>query len=235
MTQKNILFLVEGESTEKGFINKTMSLLPEYKPHLIITTGHEFHQIARQLIEDRFLDTAELIIEVLGKRADQLIDKVFTDIIFIYDFDAQSPKFEASILLESQTKFCDSTDPGQLFLSYPMFEAYYHVNQLPDYAFLNRKFSYKQGSSSYKNLVRQETSYHNPLVLLEKHMFGKLKQIHLQKFNHILCKDDKNRCVTPEDLGELLMIQLESFRKNQSVYVLNTFILFFWMYAEELN
>ncbi|NLH92482.1 MAG: hypothetical protein GX481_08560 [Atopobium sp.] len=232
MKHKNILFLVEGESTEKHFISKAMKTLSGYQPHQIVTTGHEFYQIARELISDHYLDTKDLIIELLGEeRTEGIRELYFTDIILVYDFDAQSNQFSESILRKAQKKFSNSTEDGQLFLSYPMFEAYYHIKRLPDYSFLNQTFSYDLGSANYKNIVHIETEYNDPGILLKKNVFGKLIYLNVQKLNHLLQRKDSEMSIDSKDFCRLLDIQLKQYHEDHSVFVINTFILFFWTFS----
>lgn len=69
----------------------------------------------------------------------ELLDRDYTDIILIFDFDPQDHLFSLRKLEEMVSHFDESTENGKLYVNYPMVEAYRDLVGLPyDETYLER-------------------------------------------------------------------------------------------------
>lgn len=76
----------------------------------------------------------------------------------IFDLDPQDSRFNDRIVMELQEYFADSSDMGKLYINYPMVEAFYHMQSIPDHNFHERKVSLAElQNKQYKTRVQQET------------------------------------------------------------------------------
>lgn len=71
-------------------------------------------------------------------RTKRIFEDKYTDILLVFDFDPQDPYFDPEHIHLMQRCFCESSDMGKLYLNYPMVEAFYHMSQIPNEAYLVR-------------------------------------------------------------------------------------------------
>lgn len=146
----NILFIFEGESTEKKIVKslQTNFLNENLVDNTIIkcSFGTEIYQLYKKLQEDPDLDTFNLVRDISQHNRDLLNNytrKDFAEIYLFFDYDGQSslasPIDKVGNIVESGDEkikkmlvfFNNETDKGKLYLSYPMVEAIKHIS---DYA-----------------------------------------------------------------------------------------------------
>lgn len=201
--KRNILLLVEGRSEEVKLFNRILKCFPEidicsdnilvYDTNLWVLNG----DLVKEFGDDWYLQE----IDFLGflkssnkvKRQIASIDSAkITDIFLIFDYERQDPLFDAETLEEILRFFNNSTENGQLYISYPMIESYKHfcVKPLPDIDYLNRLCNCNVLTSSenkknkYKQIVGIESRY-TDLRKIEAEDFRQFVIHNLCKASHI--------------------------------------------------
>ncbi len=137
---KEILCITEGRKTEVQLLeNIAKNFLKERNINLISFDAN-IYQLYSILSEQDFLDTFTVLLENTtehGELAGKTPDS-FTDIFLFFDLERHATQADQQIVtaeacIEKMLQvFDDSTLNGQLYLSYPMVEAYKHpVNEIP--------------------------------------------------------------------------------------------------------
>lgn len=89
-----------------------------------------------------------------GRYESDFEDVNFNNIVLMFDYERQDPKFSEEKLCRLQSYFSDSTDEGKLFLNYPMVEAYRDFAGWPDASFEYTEVTSKlQTGQEYKSRV----------------------------------------------------------------------------------
>lgn len=135
-----ILFIFEGEETEKFIF--------EYFQRFFFSGANErskmyayktnIYSLYKNVTESQDLDIVEILKEndktgelAWLERRDQI-----SDVYLFFDFDYHDSRHTADEacrkVREMLEFFCDETDNGKLYISYPMVEALYYTKQLPD-------------------------------------------------------------------------------------------------------
>lgn len=151
--KKRVLFIVEGEDTERELILAAMSafgintegfaiLLYRTNVHALIDAiagedgefeddfeSVEMREVLAEMLESGAGSIGEVdyhgMVEHTAGDAEWLRTASITDVFLLFDFDPQANKYSPKRLRAFQAAFMDSTgDQGRLLLSYPMIEAY---------------------------------------------------------------------------------------------------------------
>ena len=84
------------------------------------------------------------------------------DILLIFDLDPQAPDYSADKIKEMQQYFTESSDMGKLYLNYPMVEAFYHMEEIPDSNYPDRTATLEElKKGEYKTRVNKENRNHD--------------------------------------------------------------------------
>lgn len=162
MNHKNILFVCEGNDDEK-LLNIVMNNYSIDMSFSIYKYNTNIHLFTKYLFQYYSLDNGVIpiedidIIQVLKEyRYEINLDKKYTDILFVFDYDPQDPRFSAEMLTILIKTFSNSTDIGQLFINYPMIEASLDFSSLPDPEYHNKVCKLKDLKfNGYKNSVKK--------------------------------------------------------------------------------
>jgi hypothetical protein len=226
----NILFVFEGERTEKQI---TKSLTQYFiNENTIVQCAYcaEIYQLYRQISNDEDLDTFELLKQIPQNayllQAYQRDD--FAEIYMFFDYDGHSSIADDEKLKEALAFFNEETEFGRLFISYPMVEALKHFSDSMD--FMNLKVKAKE-NISYKQIVDKESN--NDLKQVTKYsktVWIQLIELHLKKMNYISNGNNK----LPTNLitqSEIFLNQLDKYIcKDLTVAVLSSFPIFIFDY-----
>ncbi len=185
----NILFIFEGEKTEKQI---TDSLQKEFfsTENTIITSAYcgEIYQLYKEILGDEDLDTFNLVKEkkANAKRLKKYNRSDFAEIYLFFDYDGHSSTADDEKLKQLLKLFNEETDKGKLYISYPMVESLKHVNINCYNSFRTLNVDCKK-NINYKNLVHTECL--NELQDFRKYeitIWKQLIEIHLKKMNYIV-------------------------------------------------
>lgn len=224
----NILFIFEGEKTEKQIAdNLTKYFINE---NIVVQCAYcaNIYRLYKELEEDEYLDVflllKELNKEILStyKRSD------FAEIYMFFDYDGHDTVADDNKVLELLNFFDEETLNGKLFINYPMVESLKHYNDTIDFKNLKVKakenIRYKQlVNNDAKNDLKQITQYSKNIWIL-------LLEIHLMKMNYIV-NDDYSLPKNSISQIKIFINQFKKFiNKDSTVAVLNSFPIFLFDY-----
>lgn len=232
MSHRNILFICEGTDDEKLLqcVLKNYNLNVQFQIYKYNTNIHVF---AKHLFQNYALSDGELpiedidIIQVLKEfRYENILEKKYTDILFVFDFDPQDPRFNVDILMKLMHIFSDSTQLGQLFINYPMVEASIDFETLPDLTYNDKVCTIKDiRFKGYKNSVKKRSVIKHINLICEDQLRIILKQT-LDKMKYLTGGESS-------DYIDLLRVQTQLLLKYQTISIISTCLLFIKDYNTE--
>lgn len=167
-SRKKILALVEGYKTEVALMERLLNIYQIGSEYEIVSYGTTVHTLYQEMFKDGAEGFDDLdVLQVLKAREKDVdkkktFDEKYTDIILIFDLDPHDPQFNAEHVQLMQEYFYESSDMGKLYLNYPMVEAFYHMNRIPDENYLDRKvYLTELRKKTYKTRVQYETIGHD--------------------------------------------------------------------------
>ena len=227
---KKILLIVEGEKTEINILgNATHGLLSlingDYK---VISFASSIYELYDDYIKGEYDDIVAYLRYEKGLKIDDdiLSKNAFTAIYLIFDFDPHYHKYSDKKIRALLNTFNNETELGKLYINYPMVEAFYHLEKLPDNNYFDRTISLKEFSGKkYKKLV-------NTTTCLKKNKISDVELCHIIWHNY---KKDKLLNKNNKELNHMKILneQIKIKNKINEIYVLSTFPLFLIDYNYE--
>lgn len=130
-SEKNVLLIVEGAKREPQLMERMFESFSLADDHQIVPVEINVHDFLDKLFQEygcdfESIDLKSFVAELLSDKDDaaQFLESSFTDTLLIFDLDPQDNRLDFKRLELMQDYYCDSTDMGQLYLSYPSVEAY---------------------------------------------------------------------------------------------------------------
>lgn len=158
-TKEKHLFVVEGRIDEpwyldmldRNFFNERVSIKCVYDA--------EIYQLYKQMKADDFeLDIVTLLKERNAENKallQDLTNEDFSSIYLFFDYDAHSTMADDAKIAEMLQYFCNDTENGMLFISYPMVEALRHYHDREGFKTLcvkcKRGTNFENTNCPYKN------------------------------------------------------------------------------------
>ncbi len=226
----NILFVFEGEKTEKQITNNLTNFF--INDNIVVQCAYcaEIYQLYNEISSDEDLDTFVLLKSVPQnyKILSAYNRNDFAEIYLFFDYDGHASKAEDEKIVQLLNFFNEETSSGKLFISYPMVEALKHYSDTVD--FKDLKVIAKE-NIGYKHLVSQECNHVlNHFSKYDKSIWILLIDVHLKKMNHIV----NNIFEIPESTITQIDIfsnQLEKYiNVDSTVAVLSSFPIFIFDY-----
>lgn len=230
MRDRNLLFIVEGESDEPAFIRRLFQTCYRRQGYKTYTYKTNLHNLANHLERDYpDFDDGDIDICLILRSHDSLpehrkiLKEKYTDIFLVFDFEPQQdyPRFET--IRKMLNVFNDSTDCGKLFINYPMMQSYKHFCSLPDNQFYKVTVSIDD-CKKYKQLVGRISGY-TDITHYTYQIFVSITAHHLKKAQYLLT----GRFELPDIDEYLSWMQTQIFDKQMQmkaqcgcVSVLNT-------------
>lgn len=227
-----ILFICEGEETERKFCNLIIDryFIDNKKPKEYVAFGANIYSLYDEMSKDRDLDIIELIREKAKLKKDmatyeKLTMGGFDEVYLIFDYDFHAPQYSFEKILEMAEFFDNETENGKLYINYPMMESFKHFKSIPDEDFNNYKIS-KEECLKYKKIVGDVSciKHFNDITLPILGIM--IKQV-LDKYGFISKKKLNNYETYLNEFSQsnLLHLQNKSLSKDGKIFVLNTSIL----------
>lgn len=227
-----ILFICEGEETERKFCNLIIDryFIDNKKPKEYVAFGANIYSLYDEMSKDRDLDIIELIREKAKLKKDmatyeKLTMGGFDEVYLIFDYDFHAPQYSFEKILEMAEFFDNETENGKLYINYPMMESFKHFKSIPDEDFNNYKIS-KEECLKYKKIVGDVSGikHFNDITLPILGIM--IKQV-LDKYGFISKKKLNNYETYLNEFSQsnLLHLQNKSLSKDGKIFVLNTSIL----------
>jgi hypothetical protein len=144
--KRSILLITEGQRAEPALVRRALAAYGFDAAYEIVPYGANIHDLYARLFADGQDDSVELLGVLKEKeraagnaQALELLNRDYTDVLLLFDFDPHDNRYNAAQLLALARRFSQSTDEGKLYVSFPMLEAYKHLCALPDAAFFERR------------------------------------------------------------------------------------------------
>lgn len=226
----DILFIVEGETTEPTIINKIIATLKIREKSNCFCYGTSIHRLYKEL-ENDLDDSLDICLVLKEKETDEekriILGKEYGAIYLIFDFDPHWRGVDINSLVKMKRLFNDSLEKGLLLINYPMIEAFKHINKMPDRSFIDKTVSITD-IEQYKKLVHADSSYRN-LTSYNMHIIINIIFHHGVKLNYLIngketfpSYDEFERIVKDESFCET---QYENYQNN-ALQVVATFFYF---------
>ncbi len=228
-----ILFVLEGERVEPRILD---SLWHSFfrntgNSNFHVTFDSNIYILWNELKSDPDLDILEVLIE-RNERNRETIESIKDNIsqtFFLFDYDGHAGEASDEDLIEMVNFFCEETEHGKLFISYPMVEAVKHLNP-ETFQFKDLTFPVISGVR-YKEIVdSQSAQYKNPNF--NGGQWNTVCSENLMKSNFIV-NDNYEYPSGPEAVEQLKILnsQIKKFiNPNGDVSVLSAFPLFVYHY-----
>lgn len=207
----NILFVFEGEKTEKQITNNLTKYFVNENTIVQCAFCTDIYRLHREIAEDEDLDTFVLLKEkpqnsvALSpyKRDD------FAEIYMFFDYNGHAPLATDEKVKDVLNFFKEETSTGKLFISYPMIEALKHYSDSTDFKQLKIK---AKENIKYKKLVDDNSKpIHRDLTSYTRDIWIDLIAMHLKKMNYIT----NDEYSLPKEKNS----QLDIFRKQLEKYI----------------
>lgn len=236
--KKSILIIVEGEKTDVNLMKKVIGTYPINDAYKIISYCTNIYALYQEMVTygaDNF-DSIDLLLILKARENDERKKKLFeakyTDILLIFDLDPQDARYNEQVVIRLQEYFSDSSDMGKLYINYPMVEAFYHMQSIPDYNFGERKVSMDElKNKQYKSRVQRETrggdyrkfaTTKDQITIVIRQNLAKA-----QVLQHEIIMDWTDPEVTDEvNHLAVLRVQLEQLDRDKMLDVLSTCVFF---------
>lgn len=177
-----ILFVLEGQKTEPEIFNNIEKYFIDKDNKIYVSYKSSIYSLYDKLQKDPDLDVSSL----LKEDNNSLKNIKFSQIFLFFDYDGHDRRADDETIKKMLALFCEETENGKLYISYPMIEALKHIKTGVDFKDVVMPF---EDIKKYKKIVSQNSdtcyqsfkdlSIKNWQVLLDKH---------LRKMNYI-CTD----------------------------------------------
>ena len=228
-----ILFICEGDSTEKKFCNLIIEkyFIQKKRKKEFVAFGTNIYGLYDELSKDEGLDVVELIKEKEKKKKEmynysKLSNGGFSEIYLIFDFDPQAPQYDEKKIKKMVDYFNNETENGKLYINYPMMESLKHFKTIPDLEF-NNYFVSKNMCTTYKKYV-SKISCINHFSDITNEKLKKIIKQNLLKYEKISGNVINNYDSYREFFSQekLLSLQLSNFKALDKIYIINTSVFF---------
>lgn len=240
MKNRNILLIVEGETTEVEVFNKIGKLFFDRRTKLIFYPyKSNIYSLYQKIKEyDELTSTIEILKEIApNKKMKSFLNINFSEIYLIFDFDPQEPAYSDTKIKELASLFNNETEFGKLYINYPMMESLRDHNNFDLTNYLSRRVSLENLSSdSYKDYIKKN-GYKKNLDKMTIRHFKKLSKLNIIKANYILNNikemSDFNDYYRISDQTLILDKQILQKKSKNEIFVLNTCMMFIADYFGE--
>jgi len=226
----NILFIFEGEKTEKQITDNLTKYFISENSVIQCAYCANIYKLYKEISDDEDLDTFLLIKELPNNK--EILSKYtsndFAEIYMFFDYDGHDTIADDKKVSELLHFFNEETLKGKLFISYPMVEALKHFSN--SMLFEQLKVKAKK-NIKYKHLVSTEAD--KELIQINKYtkeIWIQLIELHLNKMNFIT-NDSFSLPIQIISQYEIFKNQLLKYINiDSTVAVLSSFPIFIFEY-----
>ena len=261
-SSRNILLVVEGKKAEPALFSRTFEAFGLQERYHIVSIGmnvYAFFEYLEKHYGDslEFLEMQTVLLEFFRSierdshslsQIEQELRRRFTDILIVFDFDPQDNRFDADLLTRLQENFCDSSDMGQLYINYPMLEAYRDFERLGDSDFYESEASYEEicHKGTYKHRVHARKNGIPDVGNLGGMEIAAIVAMHVSKAQHLLdempesdvvffARDRRlSDCAAVFSHADMLQFELEALKRG-SIYPMCTCLMFLAAWPRQLD
>lgn len=220
-----ILMIVEGAKTDVKLMTHLLDMYGISRNHEIVSYNTNIYTLYREMFADGDPDNMDILQILKSRESDRdkkkIFDEVYSDILLIFDLDPQAPDYSADKINEMQQYFTESSDMGKLYLNYPMVEAFYHMEEIPDSNYPDRTATLEElKKGEYKTRVNKENRNHDyTKFAVDREECNTVIKQNIDK-GFLLTKEDKTMQLP--DLNKILLKQIDSLNTEQKIWVLCT-------------
>ncbi|WP_368252637.1 hypothetical protein AB2J17_25710 (plasmid) [Citrobacter freundii] len=209
---EHILFVFEGEKTEKTVTDSLLKHFIENDKRIIISSFKtDIYALYKKLNEDEDLDVFALMKERNTSLSEFNRDS-FSQLFLFFDYDGHSPSASDKKISELLGFFNEETENGKLFVSYPMVESIKCISHLDNLeAFCNHSVKICD-CSKFKGYVAEYA--HKSLINFPSYIrqtWNDVVRMHCVKANFII----KGDMVFPSNY----FTQIDVFGAQKSNYI----------------
>ena len=221
--KSKILLIVEGEKDEPRILGSEshglLSLIGgDYE---VVSFRNPIYELYDAYINNEYDDLVSYLRHEKGLKLDDdiLSKNAFSAIYLIFDFEPQDHKYSDKKIRKLLETFNNETELGKLYINYPMVEAYYHLESLPDINYDNRTIKLDEmNGKMYKKLV-------NKVTCLKKNNISSKDLCYIIMHNYNKAKKMINSDDIYIDYLKILKTELKLKNSKNEIYVLSTFPL----------
>ena len=159
------LIIVEGNHEKNELFQSIFNSFPELsiRAEDVWIYGTNIYRLYEAIIKEygEDWDETDIDLPLLVSERTQGVKRYkddFTNIFLVFDYERHDPNFSADKIKRMQAYFSDATDNGQLYINYPMIEAYQDVDNFDFYNFMEKVVPVSlQPGAKYKAMVRNTT------------------------------------------------------------------------------
>lgn len=234
----SLLIIVEGKRSEPRLVRQMMNVYGLNIPYEIFSFKDNLYSLHTLLFaepgEKRPNIQRLLLTRAKTERDISILNKRYSDILLIFDFDPQDSNYDENDLEEMMVYFANSNLHGKLYLNYPMVEAFHHLKYQNDREFLVRKVKKEtlERKGGYKRLVAKESLFKSlKKYPSEKSDWDFIIEINIEKSARIV----KSKAVNvPAAQRKIAHTQMKLYKQKEELYVLCTCIFFIYEYDSRL-
>ncbi len=220
-----ILMIVEGAKTDVKLMTHLLDMYSISRNHEIVSYNTNIYTLYREMFADGDPDSMDILQILKSRESDQdkkkIFDEVYSDILLIFDLDPQAPDYSAEKINEMQQYFTESSDMGKLYLNYPMVEAFYHMEEIPDSNYSDRTATLEElKKGGYKTRVNKENRNHDYTKFAVDR--GECNIVIRQNIDKGFLLTQADSTMQLPDLNKILLKQVDSLNTEQKVWVLCT-------------
>lgn len=228
---ETILFVFEGEKTEKNILNslKKYYLNDNADMHICVTFNTDIYQLFREIKDDEFDEYLD-VVEVLRTRdcnkndLENITRENVSQVFLFFDYDGHANQASDDKIIELLEHFNEETENGKLYISYPMVEALKHLNseETFDAVCVDAKHNIRYKGVAHKNCEPAMQRYAD---LTHDHWKYIISE-HSKKLNHLVLGDFElpDKCFQQGEIFEQQLIK--HIKPSGQVAVLSAFPIF---------
>ena len=229
MTDRKVLFVLEGNKAEPRLLKKSYQLMLSIKPQNIFRYGADVHQLIRSMFPGGEPDENLDLLAVLREKSDSpVLSQEYAQVFLVFDMDPQDGEYDPVMMRKALEYFDNPTENGKLYINYPMVESYRHLvsESFDDYRDLSVTFSDIKHYKNYVNTYGLKELRQPRMV--DSRVIRSLIVFNLRKLNFALTGDDEmpdsDGCRSL-DLTRFFDIQSLMLKEEGCILVMNTFLI----------
>lgn len=241
-SKAKILVLVEGAKTDLKLLKHLLKVYGIDQSHQIISYNTNIYAMYNQMFRNSTPDDVDILQmlkehETVAERK-AVFDEHYSDILLIFDLDPQDPQFSSEKITEMMNYFVESSDMGKLYVNYPMVESFYHMKSIPDKDYPSYVATMQElKAHCYKSRVAAESRDHDytKFAVTKSECNIVIKQ-NIEKAWSIIKSDyiSADTAKNLPDLSDVLNVQLEKIKDDNSLFVLCTCVFYIPNYNSKL-
>lgn len=221
---EHILFVFEGEKTEKTITDSLLKNFIESDKRIVISSFKtDIYALYKLMSKDEDLDVFALMKE-RDPELKSFSRDVFSQLFLFFDYDGHSPAASDEKISELLGFFNEETERGKLFISYPMVESIKCISNLDAIEEFCRHKVNICDCSKFKNYVAENS--HKSLIhfnLYEPSLWNDVVRMHCVKANFII-KGDMVFPTSYFNQIDIFVVQKSDFiDKDKTVSILSSF------------